>query len=212
MKKKHQIKAVFNIPGKWESDDKDSSEVLIEPLKISFSLKRFIPGTSDFFRKRLKPSIYFETTKLNIINFGIFPSKTATPNNFKLVIDEIKYPDYPNISITSGSESNIVFDENHSSTVSPKSIKFHFPKPGLVTIKYRILDENGGRPKDKNGKEIIVVQRNFSEGTGRAHPSPQKCNEGDMPIIILDYHTIILIRLTWVLIALTGILALKEFL
>lgn len=191
---------------KWPHLSEGRSEVCVEALKESSSLWRFIPFSKYFRSKTVKPSLYFYTSRLNKIYFSVFPSDISTPNAFRLVIDNIQLPDLPKEAITDGTVNNIEFDENYSYVVAKKPIKFHFPYPGLVIIHYRILGINGTKPLDKNGKEIFLAQRTLSGEIGRGYHDEHYCNVGQIPIIIVDFHSKILIKLTWALIILTAIL------
>lgn len=190
---------------KWKHRLPDRSEILVDTLKPVFFLNR-LNLFSKYFRKHFEPTFYFDTTRLNKIFFHVRPSDITTPNNFRLVIDSILFPDMPKVHVTDTTESNIIFDKNYSNVVAENPIQYHFPSPGLVIIHYRIIDKDGKKPLDKNGKEIFLAQRTLSGKIGPGFHTEDKPNEGQIPIIILDYHQKILIKLTWALIYLTGIL------
>jgi len=191
---------------KWPHFIEGRSEICVEAIKEYFSLRKFIPFSKGFRKKNVINTIYFYTNKLSKIYFWVFPSDISTPNNFRLLIDSIRYAHLPDVKIFFNRESYIEFDKDYSISYAKNPIQIHFPSPGLATICYRILAEDGTKPLDKKGKEILLAQRNLSDSITDENHDKETCNVGQIPIIIIDYHSKILIKLNWLLIALTAVL------
>lgn len=184
------------------------SEVLIQPLKKTLHLKSFLPWSKHFLKKVFKPSLFFDTTRLNQIYFLVLPSKISTPTDFRLVIDYVQLPHMSKDAWTDGTINEIKFDRTnpYPYVIAPIPIKCLFPYPGLVVIWCRIINKEGTKPLDENGKEILLAQRTLSGEIGRAFNHEPLVNEGQVPIIIIDYHQKLLILLTKVLTVLTAVL------